>query len=220
LDDATDIIISDSGVYYGSLNFFKNSLGIDACYREGRGLYLSTDPAVSAEEWAERDTNPSYIEGMTKYIMSVNKALSEKEAADIEFLIRHVAGQYKYMTPELVSGIIMVESRFRPYIENSVGATGLMQVLIKYAKVRGYTVSMLKDPHINLEYGVEFMNRLITGYRGDVTAGLAAYNMGAAYVRSGGDYNKAYPNAVYGKMSDMKNWLTRNGYSAEFREQL
>ena len=220
LDDSSDIFLSDLGVYYGSLSFLKNSLGIDACYREGKGLYLSTDPAVSAEAWADRDTNPSYIEGMTKFIMSVNRNLTEEEAAEIEFLIRHVAAQHKYMKPDLIAGIIMVESRFRPYITNSIGATGLMQALIKYARIRGYTESMLLDPHINIEYGTSFMESLIASYRGDVTAGLAAYNMGAAYVTSGGDYNKAYPNAVYDRMSEIKSWLSRNGYSTEFKEQL
>ena len=220
LDSTTDIFISDSGVYYGSADFLKKNLGIDVCYREGRGLYLSTDAAVSAEQWADRDTNPSYIEGMTKYIMSVNRNLSEEEASNIEFLIRHTAGQHKYMSPELISGIIMVESRFRPSITNSAGATGLMQALIKYARVKGYTMDMLLDPHINIEYGTEFMESLIRSYKGDITAGLAAYNMGAAYVHSGGDYNKAYPDAVYSRMADIKNWLQRNGYSAEFKEQL
>ena len=220
LDSNTDIFISDSGVYYGSAAFLKNCLGIDVCYREGCGLYLSTDASVSAEQWADRDTNPSYIEGMTKYIMSVNRNLSEKEAADIEFYIRHTAGQHKYMSPELISGIIMVESRFRPSITNSIGATGLMQALIKYARLKGYTTEMLLDPHINIEYGTEFMESLIRSYKGDITAGLAAYNMGAAYVSSGGDYNKAYPEAVYSRMNDIKNWLQRNGYSTEFKEQL
>ena len=220
LDETDDILLSDSGVYYGSLSFIKNSLGIDACYREGRGLYLSTDASVSAEQWADRDTNPSYIEGMTKYIMSVNRNLSEEEAADIEFYIRHTAGQHKYMSPELISGIIMVESRFRPSITNSVGATGLMQALIKYARLKGYTTEMLLDPHINIEYGTEFMESLIRSFRGDITAGLAAYNMGAAYVTPGGDYNKAYPEAVYSRMSEIRNWLQRNGYSTEFKEQL
>ena len=75
-----DILLCDDGTYYGSLDFVKNYLGVDCVYSPGAGLYLSTDPAVPAQLYADADTNPSYEKGAIAYIMAIKRNLSEETA--------------------------------------------------------------------------------------------------------------------------------------------
>ena len=220
LPSTSDIAISESGAYYASENFLRSVLGIDVCYRDPGGVYLSTDPAVSASRWAASDTNASYSEGVKWYIMEIGMYVSVAQAEWYEYLMRHVAGTLVYMTPKLMFGVINVESRFDTEAGSSAGAIGLMQVLSYYAADAGYTVEMLQDPHLNMEYGAPMLDEYIREFGGDVTRALAAYNQGISAVRSNPNYSRWYPNLVFKRIEQLENWLAANGYSTEFVDQL
>ena len=89
----------------------------------------------------------------------------------------------------LVYAVIRTESGFRPEVESAAGAVGLMQLMPStfewlQQKLDGdivYSADSLKDPEINIRYGVYFLSYLIERYSNVETA-CAAYNSGMAKV--------------------------------------
>jgi membrane-bound lytic murein transglycosylase F len=85
----------------------------------------------------------------------------------------------------LVSALIHEESGFRPNVESSAGAYGLMQVRQIAAMDVGETE--FRDPESNIRTGVRYLKRLdelfadVDG-RDRLAIVLAAYNMGLAHV--------------------------------------
>ena len=217
LKDSKDLIQSDKGVWYGSEDFLKNSLGIDVYYTDVCGLYISTDPSVSAKRWADSNPNETFIPGVAEYIRVINRRIPEKTALEYSYLFCHVAGQYKTLDPSLIFAVVWTESTF--VYNAGTNALGLMQALPKYAAAKGYTRAMLLDPHHNLEYGAYFLDSLIKRFNGNVVSALAAYNMGPARV-SGPNYHTGYTNVVTRRQGQLADWLASKGYGTHFVEQI
>lgn len=92
------------------------------------------------------------------------------------------------LDPQLVLGLIHVESGFRPYAISSVGARGLMQVMPFWQNVIGTTEHSLFELYTNLRYGCTILRHYIDIERGDLMRALGRYN---------GSLGKAeYPNMV------------------------
>ena len=217
LKDSKDLILGDNGVWYGSEDFLKNSLGIDVYYSDVCGLYVSTDPSVSAKQWADSNPNETFIPGMAQYIRVINRRISEETAKEYSYLFCHVAGQYSTLDPSLIFAVVWTESTF--VYNAGTNALGLMQALPKYAAARGYTTAMLLDPHHNLEYGAYFLDGQIRAFGGNVVSGLAAYNMGPARV-NGPNHHTGYTNVVLRRVGQLEDWLASKGYGTQFVEQI
>ena len=218
LSSTRDIAVTGSGVYYASEDFYRNELGIDVFYDPGKGVYLSTDPDVSAADWAAVDTNAGFVEGLTRYIMGVNKYLSRSTAEWYAFLIIHTASQNSYITPNMLFAVIYTESHF--FANAGTNALGLMQILYKYARLGGVTKEMLLDPHTNMELGASQLNYLFKTFNGDQVKAFAAYNMGAGAVRGNPDFKKGYANTIISWMNKLEKWLKANDFSTVYKEQL
>jgi hypothetical protein len=217
LKDSKDLIQSDKGVWYGSEDFLEKSLGIDVYYTDVCGLYISTDPSVSARQWADSNPNETYIPGVAEYIRVINRRIPEKTALEYSYLFCHVAGQYKTLDPSLIFAVVWTESTF--VYNAGTNALGLMQALPKYAAAKGYTRAMLLDPHHNLEYGAYFLDSLIKRFNGNVVSALAAYNMGPARV-NGPNHHTGYTNVVTRRQGQLSDWLASKGYGTHFVEQI
>ena len=89
----------------------------------------------------------------------------------------------------LVYAVIHTESGFREDVVSHAGAVGLMQLMPEtftwlQEKLDGdvvYSDEALKDPAVNIRYGVYYLSYL-TGLYGDVPTALAAYNAGTSNV--------------------------------------
>ncbi len=217
LHDSRDLIRSSKGVWYGSEDFLEKSLGIDIYYTDVCGMYISTDPSVSAKRWADSNPNETYIPGVAEYIHVINRRIPEKTALEYSYLFCHVAGQYRTVDPSLLFAVVWTESTF--VYNAGTNALGLMQALPKYAAAKGYSRAMLLDPHHNLEYGAYFLDSLIKRFGGNVVSGLAAYNMGPARV-NGPNYHTGYTNVVTRRQGQLADWLESKGYGAHFVEQI
>lgn len=92
------------------------------------------------------------------------------------------------LDPALLAAVIYQESKFRPSVESSSGAIGLMQ--LTPATARGIAIRTgghafrtgdLYDPEINIRYGSWYLANLFAKYHSERLV-LAAYNAGQGNV--------------------------------------
>lgn len=93
--------------------------------------------------------------------------------------------------PFWVLAVMWTESHFNPQAESIVRAQGLMQVLpttagfifeLQGQKNRELTLDILRDPQVNIDLGVFYLNRLINRFDGNYRLATVAYNMGTTRV--------------------------------------
>jgi soluble lytic murein transglycosylase-like protein len=92
------------------------------------------------------------------------------------------------LEPELVLGLIQVESAFRKYAVSSVGARGYMQVMPFWVRSIGSPEQNLFHLRTNLRYGCTILRYYLEMERGDLFRALGRYN--------GSLGQPGYPNAV------------------------
>ncbi|MEQ1767154.1 MAG: lytic transglycosylase domain-containing protein [Methylotenera sp.] len=98
--------------------------------------------------------------------------------------------------PQMVLGLIQVESGFKKYAVSSVGARGFMQVMPFWVRSIGTNDHNLFHLRLNLRYGCTILRHYIDIERGDLYRALGRYN---------GSLGKPqYPNLVLGAWR--KNW--------------
>jgi soluble lytic murein transglycosylase-like protein len=104
------------------------------------------------------------------------------------------------LDPQLVLGLIQVESAFKKYAVSSVGARGYMQVMPFWVKSIGNTDHNLFHLRLNLRYGCTILRHYLDIEHGDLYRALGRYN---------GSLGKPqYPNLVVGAWK--KNWQYPN----------
>ena len=120
----------------------------------------------------------------------------------VEFLhaVRYEA-QRAGLDPNLVLGLIEVESYFRRYAISRAGARGYMQVMPFWTQVIGDgDPAKLFDMRTNLRYGCTILRHYLDIERGDLYRALGRYN--------GSLGRPEYPNAV---LRAWRKWETREG---------
>ena len=106
-----------------------------------------------------------------------------------EFLVTvHYEAKRAGLDPQLVLGLIQVESAFRKYAVSSVGARGYMQVMPFWARLIGTADQNLFHLRTNLRYGCTILRHYLDIENGNLFRALGRYN---------GSLGKAeYPNIV------------------------
>lgn len=100
------------------------------------------------------------------------------------------------LDPQLVLGLIQVESGFKKYAVSSASARGYMQVMPFWVKSIGNSDHNLFHLRLNLRYGCTILRHYLDIERGDLYRALGRYN---------GSLGKPqYPNLVVGAWR--KNW--------------
>jgi soluble lytic murein transglycosylase-like protein len=100
------------------------------------------------------------------------------------------------LDPQMVLGLIQVESGFKKYAVSSVGARGYMQVMPFWVKSIGASDHNLFHLKLNLRYGCTILRHYVDIEKGDLYRALGRYN---------GSLGKPqYPNLVLGAWR--KNW--------------
>lgn len=100
------------------------------------------------------------------------------------------------LDPQMVLGLIQVESGFKKYAVSSVGARGFMQVMPFWVRSIGAKDQNLFHMRINLRYGCTILRHYLDIERGDLYRALGRYN--------GSLGQPQYPNMVLGAWR--KNW--------------
>ena len=94
-----------------------------------------------------------------------------------EFLVTvHYEAKRAGLDPQLVLGLIQVESAFRKYAVSSAGARGYMQVMPFWVKVIGQPHHNLFHLRTNLAYGCAILRHYLDVERGDYFRALGRYN--------------------------------------------
>ena len=107
-----------------------------------------------------------------------------------EDLIRTVSAEYN-LSPALIASVILNESSFRPVVESSVGARGLMQLMPDTAdwiahklRMDNFQSDKLDDPGTNIRFGCWYLNYLSTLFNGDPLCVVCAYHAGQGEIAS------------------------------------
>jgi soluble lytic murein transglycosylase-like protein len=106
------------------------------------------------------------------------------------------------LDPQLVMGLIQVESGFKKYALSPVGARGYMQVMPFWVNLIGTRDNNLFHLRTNLRYGCTILRHYIDIERGDLYRALGRYN---------GSLGKPeYPNMVRATWERQWNWPARS----------
>ena len=126
------------------------------------------------------------------------KRLPDKEYRDDLLETVYYEASRAGLDPEMVMGLIEVESGFRKYAVSSVGARGYMQVMPFWVQQIGTPDQDLFHLRTNLRYGCTILRHYLDIERGDLFRALGRYN---------GSLGQAqYPNAVHAAWR--RHWTT------------
>ncbi len=95
----------------------------------------------------------------------------------------HLEATRSGIAPELVMGLIQVESSFNRYAVSNRGARGLMQLMPFWMKEIGHPTDDLFNPATNLKYGCIVLKHYLRRTNGHVDRALGMYNGSTATTR-------------------------------------
>jgi len=138
------------------------------------------------------------IDWLTEMSRRIEKRIPDRQAR-LEFLKTvYYEAQRAGLDPQLVLGLIQVESGFRKYAVSTAGARGYMQVMPFWIKLIGNGQQNLFHLRTNLRYGCTILRYYLDIEKGDLYRALGRYNgsLGAP----------EYPNAVRAAWQRQWNW--------------
>ena len=114
-------------------------------------------------------------------------SFSRSEAERIRELqpIVYAAATRHLVAPDMVNGIIWVESRFQVRARSSQSACGLMQLMPRTGREVARSMGRRYDPwdpDFNIHAGTYYFARMLERYEGNMMLALAAYNIGPGVV--------------------------------------
>jgi len=148
-----------------------------------------TDSAPPKVRIDDIDLRISYLHWLGEMSSRLEKRLPDRQVR-IEFLeTLWYEATRAGLAPDLVLGLVQVESAFRKYAVSPVGARGYMQVMPFWTRVIGDgDAAKLFHMQTNLRYGCSILRLYIDMERGDLFLALGRYN--------GSRGKPEYPNAV------------------------
>ena len=126
--------------------------------------FLAFDTVEEAREW---------LDAMSR---KIDRRMPDRRARE-EFLVTvHYEAKRAGLDPQLVLGLIQVESAFRKYAVSSAGARGYMQVMPFWIKLAENPTDNLFSLRTNLRYGCWILRHYLDVERGDYYRALGRYN--------------------------------------------
>lgn len=132
---------------------------------------------------------------MKDIIQTINPWVPDQTEAEAIARWVYVYGKRFDLSPELILGVIAVESRFDHFAVSNAGAIGLMQVMPFWKNELGQQGDNLLEIETNVRYGCAILRHYIDRYK-TLRLALGAYN---------GSLGKdKYPNKVFVEMKKFK----------------
>ncbi len=187
----------------------SNILKYDTYFDTYYGICISTNPQVKAQSFFKAEVS-RYMKGLTKYMRSYNKNLTETKALEYAYLFKR-AGIVYGIDEKLLMAIAQKESRFNPSAVAKGGAMGMMQIMPGTAKTYGVSSKQLLDAKINIDFGAMYISNAIKRYSGNTIKGLSAYNQGGGSVDRG-NYSTGYANTVISVQKAISAYVQAGNY--------
>lgn len=170
-------------------------LALVAAVADGAPLQLHFSQAETQQHYRR------WVEGMISRLQSrLPDVQTRRELVETVWYEARRAG----LEPELVLGLIEVESGFRKYAISQAGARGYMQVMPFWARVIGDGEPRhLFHMQSNLRYGCTILRHYLDLEQGDLFLALGRYN--------GSRGQDAYPNAVRAAWQKWQQWQQQGG---------
>lgn len=152
-----------------------------------------SDKAVPTLTFATAEEGEAWLKEMSQRL---KKRIPDNNYREDLLRTVHYEATRAGLDPQMVLGLIQVESGFKKYALSSVGARGFMQVMPFWSRAIGAKDHNLFLLRTNLRYGCTILRHYIEIERGDLYRALGRYN---------GSLGKpGYPNLVLGAWR--KNW--------------
>ena len=141
------------------------------------------------------------IEWLAEMSRRLEKRMPDRRARHEFLKTVYYEAQRAGLDPQLVLGLIQVESGFRKYAVSGAGARGYMQVMPFWVKLIGGKDNNLFHLRTNLRYGCTILRHYLDIEKGDTYRALGRYNgsLGAP----------EYPNMVRGAWEKHWSWGQR-----------
>lgn len=167
--------------------------------------------ATVADQASPEPEFPSVIDKVN-WLSTMSERLYKRmpdPQARIEFLKTvYYEARRAGLDPQLVLGLIQVESGFRKYAVSGAGARGYMQVMPFWVKLIGTPDNNLFHMRTNLRYGCTILRHYLDIEKGDLYRALGRYN---------GSLGKPeYPNMV--RAAWEKNWAWPAVQQASYKQ--
>ena len=156
------------------------------------------DRASPEPKFASMEEKITWLAEMSRRL---EKRIPDRQAR-LEFLKTvYYEAQRAGLDPQLVLGLIQVESGFKKYATSSAGARGYMQVMPFWVKLIGNDDQNLFHLRTNLRFGCTILRHYLDIEKGDLYRALGRYNgsLGAP----------DYPNLVRGAWERQWSWGQR-----------
>jgi soluble lytic murein transglycosylase-like protein len=141
------------------------------------------------------------VDWLTEMSSRLTRRMPDREAR-LEFLKTvYYEAKRAGLDPQMVLGLIQVESGFKKYSVSSAGARGYMQVMPFWVRLIGGKDNNLFHMRTNLRFGCTILRHYLDIENGDIYRALGRYN---------GSLGKPeYPNMVRGAWENQWGWGPR-----------
>ena len=126
--------------------------------------FLAFDTLEEARAW---------LDAMSK---KLERRVPDRTIREELLVTVHYEAKRAALDPQLVLGLIQVESNFRKYAVSSAGARGYMQVMPFWVKQIGRPEHNLFHLRTNLRYGCVILKHYLEIEKGDLFRALGRYN--------------------------------------------
>lgn len=133
---------------------------------------------------------------INKRLQFIQKRFTDAEDAKNFLITVHYESSRAGLDPDLVIGLIKIESNFKKYAVSSVGARGYMQIMPFWIDIIGEKNHNLFHLRTNLRYGCTILRHYIDIEKGNIHRALGRYN--------GSLGQDKYPNAVLNSVKILK----------------
>lgn len=179
-----------------------SAASVQAGNQQYEPLAASVQAALHAAVADQAPLDPSFQRSpeRARWLAEMSQRLAKRipdETARSELLRAvHYEATRAGLDPQLVLGLIQVESGFKKYALSPVGARGYMQVMPFWARLIGNQETNLFHMRTNLRFGCTILRHYLDIEKGDLFRALGRYN---------GSLGKAeYPNMV--RAAWERNW--------------
>jgi soluble lytic murein transglycosylase-like protein len=132
-----------------------------------------SDRAVPAMHFRSEDDANRWLAAMEKRLQG--RMPDRKQRLELLRTVHYEAIRAR-LDPQLVLGVIEVESHFRKYAVSAAGARGYMQVMPFWVKLIGQPKHNLFHLRTNLAYGCAILRHYVDQENGDYFRALMRYN--------------------------------------------